>query len=351
MKKLSFWEGKRVFVTGHTGFKGSWLCKTLETVGAEVTGYALEPSSGSNLYDLCKPAVISVIGDIRDFDTLSAAFSKANPEIVIHMAAQPLVIDSYKMPRYTYDVNVMGTVNLLECARLYGNVKSVLNVTTDKVYFNLERESGYSEGEKLCGSDPYSNSKSCSEHVTSAYVWSYFGQASVAVSTARSGNVIGGGDFSANRLVPDCADSLARGEVIKVRNPESVRPYIHVLDTVFAYLLIVESQYSDPSVAGAYNIGPVADECVTNQDLVDMFCDAWGGEAKWKHVPVETPPESKLLKLDCSRIESVLGWRPKWDTLRAVREAAEWYSEYYQDGSADVIMLRQIEGFMEDAVQ
>ena len=347
MKMLSFWGNKRVFVTGHTGFKGSWLCKTLEMAGAEVTGYALNPSSKPNLYELCKPSGHSVIGDIRDFDSLHAAFLEARPEIAIHMAAQPLVIDSYTMPRYTYDVNVMGTVNFMECVRLIGNVKSVLNVTTDKVYLNQEREQGYREHERLCGSDPYSNSKSCSELVTSTYKSSYFDQAGVAVSTARSGNVIGGGDFSVNRLIPDCAKALGKGETIKVRNPDSIRPYLHVLDSIFAYLLIAEKQYADPSFSDTYNIGPVEHGCVKGRELVNAFCEAWGG-GEWEHLPTNDPPESNILRLDCSKIKRMLGWMPVWDIDRAVNETAFWYRAYYQNSdSATSIMRQQIEEFME----
>lgn len=345
MNTMGFWRDKRVFLTGHTGFKGSWLCKTLEMVGAEVTGYALRPLNEQNLFDLCKPEARSIIGDIRDFDALWAAFVEAAPEIVIHMAAQPLVLESYHSPKYTYDVNVMGTVNLLECVRMSGSVKSVLNVTTDKVYLNREHVESYHEDEMLNGFDPYSNSKSCSELVTSSYKNSFWDQSGIAVSTVRSGNVIGGGDFSENRLIPDCARQAAKGKPIKIRNPYAVRPYQHVLDTLFAYLEVAEAQYGTPSLSGAYNIGPNENDCATSGELADLYCKAWGNGAHWECVSVDTPHESALLKLDCSKIRRVLGWTPRWGIERSVMETALWYKAYYNGGDANAIMLSQIKKF------
>ena len=341
-----FWNGKRVLVTGHTGFKGSWLCKTLEMAGANVTGYALAPPTGANLFDICKPNVHSVIGDIRDFGALLTAYKEARPEIVIHMAAQPLVLESYNDPKYTYETNVMGTVNLLECVRTEGGAVSVLNVTTDKVYFNSERTKGYGEDEMLNGYDPYSNSKSCSELVTSCYVNSFFKHSGVSVSTLRSGNVIGGGDFSVNRLIPDCAGALSQGEVIKIRNPDAIRPYQHVLDTIFAYLEVAEKQYNTPSFAGAYNIGPDENDCASGRELADFFCEAWGGGASWEYAPVDNPHESATLRLDCSKIKRILGWTPRWNIKRAVEETARWYKTFFEDGDLCSLTSRQIEEFM-----
>jgi len=343
MNVLSFWHGKRVFVTGHTGFKGAWLCKVLEWAGADTTGYALAPPTQHGLFDICKPAMNSIIGDIRDFDSLFSAFEKACPEVVIHMAAQPLVLEAYKEPLYTYDVNVMGTVNILECARRYGKVRSLLNVTTDKVYLDREHSTGYKEEEPLNGFDPYSNSKSCSELITSSYKKSFLQLAGIPVSTARSGNVIGGGDFSANRLIPDCARALSQGEAIKVRNPNSIRPYQHVLDTLFAYLEIAERQYEDHSFAGEYNIGP--DDCVSGKELADSFCKSWGGNASWEHVTVDNPHESAELILDCSKIKRTMGWSPHWNTRRTVEETVAWYKAYYASADANSVMSRQIEEF------
>jgi CDP-glucose 4,6-dehydratase len=344
MIKLSFWRGKRVFLTGHTGFKGAWLSKILETLGADVTGYALSPPTEPNLYNLCKPNIRAVTGDVRDFEELFAAYKAAQPEIVIHMAAQPLVLESYRAPRYTYETNVMGTVNLLECVRLCG-AKSVLNVTTDKVYLNREREAGYREDERLDGHDPYANSKSCAELVTASYNRSFFEQTEIAVSTARSGNVIGGGDFAENRLIPDCATAAAKGECVMIRNPDSVRPYQHVLDTLFAYLLIAKKQFEEPKFANSYNIGPDESGSATSGKLADLFCKAWGEPARWAHIPTENPHESGLLKLDCAKIKRVFGWSPRWDIRQSVKAAAEWYKEY-ADGDANAVMSGQIDEFL-----
>ena len=344
---LSFWKGKRILITGHTGFKGSWLCKILEVLGADIVGYALSPSKQPNMFDICKPKISSVIGDIRDFNNLLRVFKESSPEIVIHMAAQPLVLDAYKEPKYTYDVNVMGTVAVMECVRLSGGVKSLLNVTTDKVYLNLERPEGYREDEQLNGFDPYSNSKSCSELVTSSYNNSFLKLAGTAVSTARSGNVIGGGDFSENRLIPDCAKASALKETIVLRSPDAVRPYLHVLDTLFAYLKIVQKQYEDTSFSGAYNIGPGENNCAANRELADYFCKEWGNSARWEYVPAQNPHESEVLRLDCRKIERVLGWTPHWDVKHAVKETALWYKLYYEDGDVNTAMLRQIEEFLQ----
>ena len=250
---LNFYKGKRVFVTGHTGFKGSWLCKILANAGAQVTGYSLNPPTNPNLFEIAniEGDIKSVIGDIRDFDLLKKAFDEAQPEIVLHLAAQPIVRDSYKMPAYTYETNVMGTVNILECVRQSDCVKSFLNVTTDKVYENKEWQWGYRENEPLDGFDPYSNSKSCSELVTHSYKNSFFADGRVAISTARAGNVIGGGDFANDRIIPDCVRALEKGEDIIVRNPHSTRPYQHVLEPLFAYLMIAKAQYGDINLVHA----------------------------------------------------------------------------------------------------
>ena len=245
MNDLSFYKGKRVFVTGHTGFKGTWLCQMLVGAGAQVTGYSLQPPTDPSLFALSglENRMNSMIGDVRDYDYLLAAFREAKPEIVLHLAAQPIVRESYRTPRETYETNVMGTVNLLECVRVCGGVKSVLNVTTDKVYHNNEWAWGYRENEPLDGFDPYSNSKSCSELATHSYKNSFFANGGVAVSTARAGNVIGGGDFAADRIVPDCVRAAMQGRVIGVRNPWSTRPYQHVLEPLAAYLMIAQKQY------------------------------------------------------------------------------------------------------------
>ena len=262
---LSFFKEKKVLVTGHTGFKGAWLCEILVGAGAQVTGYALTAPTTPSLFELCGLAdrMNSVIGDIRDLPHMKEVFESVQPEIVMHLAAQPIVRDSYKNPVYTYETNVMGTVNICECVRLNKCVKSFLNVTTDKVYHNNEWEWGYRENDPLDGFDPYSNSKSCSELVTHSYINSYFCDMGVAVSTARAGNVIGGGDFANDRIVPDCIRAAIKGEKIIVRNPQSTRPYQHVLEPLAAYLMIVQKQYEDKKYAGFYNVGPDDIDCVT----------------------------------------------------------------------------------------
>ena len=272
-----FYEGKKVFVTGHTGFKGAWLCRILAGLGAKVTGYSLEPLTNPSLFEMAKTAedIDSVIGDIRDADRLEQAFEKAQPEIVFHLAAQPLVRDSYKRPAYTYETNVMGTVNVLECIRKNDCTVSFLNVTTDKVYLNREWEWGYRENEMLDGFDPYSNSKSCSELVTHSYKNSFFADGRVAISTARAGNVIGGGDFSNDRIIPDCVRAAMEKKDIIVRNPYSTRPYQHVLEPLAAYMMIAEYQYKDAGYSGYYNVGPDDRDCFQTGALVDLFVRKW----------------------------------------------------------------------------
>ena len=275
---LSFYKGKKVLITGHTGFKGTWLTRILVNAGAQVTGYSLEAPTNPNLFEMAQveDKINSVIGDIRDLAHLKEVFKEAQPEIVLHLAAQPIVRDSYKDPVYTYETNVMGTVNICECVRLNPCVKSFLNVTTDKVYKNNEWEWGYRENEPLDGYDPYSNSKSCSELVTHSYINSFFNDMNLAVSTARAGNVIGGGDFANDRIVPDCIRAAIKKEDIIVRNPHSTRPYQHVLEPLAAYLLIAMKQYEDKSYAGFYNVGPDESDCITTGNLVDTFCNKWG---------------------------------------------------------------------------
>ena len=272
---LDFFSGKRVLVTGHTGFKGMWLCKLLELAGAQVSGYALEAVNREAQEVLMQSGVLgqmhSVIGDIRDLEALKKVFMGEAPEIVLHLAAQPIVRESYRDPVSTYGTNVMGTVNVLECIRQSDTVRSVLNVTTDKVYENKEWIWGYREDEPLDGFDPYSNSKSCSELVTHSYRRSFFADGRMAISTARAGNVIGGGDFAADRIIPDCIRAAYAGKAIEIRNPHSIRPYQHVLEPLSAYLLIVQKQYEEGTCAGYYNVGPDEADCVTTGQLADIF--------------------------------------------------------------------------------
>ena len=276
MFDINFYKGKKVFITGHTGFKGSWLCKILTNVGAEVTGYSLNPPTSPSLFEIAKieDDIHSVIGDIRYLDSLKSVFDEAQPEIVLHLAAQPIVRDSYNDPRYTYETNVMGTVNICECVRKSKTVKSFLNVTTDKVYLNKEWNWGYRENEELDGYDPYSNSKSCSELVTHSYINSFFNEMGIAVSTARAGNVIGGGDFANDRIIPDCVRAAIKNDDIVVRNPFSTRPYQHI-KPLYAYLMIAAMQYEDNKYAGYYNVRPDDIDCYQTGQLW-MFCFKMG---------------------------------------------------------------------------
>ncbi len=347
MDIMEFYKGKKVFITGHTGFKGAWLCRILIKAGAKVTGYSLEPPTHPALFEMAgiEEKMKSIVGDVRDYGHLSRAFHEAQPEIVLHLAAQPIVRDSYKEPRYTYEVNVMGTVNILECVRNSKTVRSFLNVTTDKVYHNREWEWGYREDEMLDGYDPYSNSKSCSELITHSYYNSFFKDGEVAISTARAGNVIGGGDFANDRVVPDCVRAVMDGKVIGVRNPYSTRPYQHVLEPLFAYLLIAKEQYSDKSFQGWYNVGPDECDCLTTGDLVDLFCNKWG-EASWENQNAGGPHEANFLKLDCSKIKKVFGWKPHWHIDTAIDKVVEWTKVYQAGGNIPEIMDVEIEEYL-----
>ncbi|HBW35508.1 CDP-glucose 4,6-dehydratase [Desulfosporosinus sp. BICA1-9] len=345
---LDFFKGKKIFVTGHTGFKGAWLCKILINASAEVTGYALNPPTNPSLFEISgiEKEMNSIIGDIRDFESLEKAFNYGQPEIVIHLAAQPLVRESYKDPRYTYETNVMGTVNILECVRKSNCVKSVLNVTTDKVYHNNEWEWGYRENEPLDGYDPYSNSKSCSELVTHSYKNSFFADGKIAISTARAGNVIGGGDFAKDRIIPDCVRAVENKTDLIVRNPHSTRPYQHVLEPLYVYLMIVQKQYEEGKYAGYYNVGPDECDCVTTGDLTDLFCKAWGDGLTWVNNYDGGPHEANFLKLDCSKLKSVFAWRAKWHIREAIEKTVEWTKVYFDNGSVSEIMDKQIEEFL-----
>ena len=346
---FEFYKGKRVFVTGHTGFKGTWLCRILVNAGAILTGYSLPAPTEPNLFSLAgvEDKMTSVIGDIRDYKALKAAFDAADPEIVLHLAAQPIVRDSYKDPAYTYETNVMGTVNILECVRASKTVRSFLNVTTDKVYLNNEWEWGYRENEPLDGFDPYSNSKSCSELVTHSYKNSFFADGHVAISTARAGNVIGGGDFANDRIVPDCVRAMKAGADIIVRNPHSTRPYQHVLEPLFAYLMIAQRQYGDIRYAGWYNVGPDECDCVTTGQLVDLFCRTWGEGAKWiNKSEANAPHEANFLKLDCSKIKGTFSWQPRWHISDAIGKTVQWSRVWFAKGDIPAEMDRQIKEYM-----
>lgn len=352
MFDLEFYKNKRVFVTGHTGFKGTWLCKMLINAGAEVTGYSLAPPTEPSLFKIAQieDAINSVTGDIRDYKHLKKAFDAVCPEIIFHLAAQPIVRDSYRNPAYTYETNVMGTVNILECVRTTSCAESVLNVTTDKVYLNREWEWGYRENEELDGYDPYSNSKSCSELVTRSYARSFFkgkdGGYIVPISTARAGNVIGGGDFSNDRIIPDCIRAVMHDQPVVVRNPRSIRPYQHVLEPLYVYAMIAAKQISDNSCAGHYNVGPDERDCCETGRLVELFADKWRDNMRWDGQYDGGPHEASFLKLDCSRIKNMFGWRPRWNVEKAVEKVVEWSECWLSGGDVARCMDQQINEFL-----
>jgi CDP-glucose 4,6-dehydratase len=344
----SFYEGKKVFITGHTGFKGSWLTKILSEFGAEVTGYSLEPLNQPNLFSMLDygPSFHHNIGDIRDYDHLSSVFHQAQPEIVFHLAAQPIVRESFKDPRMTYDVNVMGTVNILDCVRNSQSVKSFVNITTDKVYKNNEWIYGYRENDILDGFDPYSNSKSCSELVTASFIRSFLSERKIAVSTVRAGNVIGGGDFASDRIIPDCVRAVLSGESMKIRNPYSTRPYQHVLEPLYVYMTIAMQQAYDFNKSGKYNIGPNDNDCVSTGTLVELFSEIWKTKStidfKFEIIQNSGPHEANFLKLDSSLIKSVFQWKPKWDVKTAVVKTIDWTIAFNNKEDIDRLMKDQI---------
>lgn len=348
MFDLDFYKGKKVFVTGHTGFKGSWLCYILSMFGAEVTGYSLAPAEPLNLYDIAEigKRVNSIIGDIRDLSSLSMAFNEIKPEIVFHLAAQPIVRESYNDPVYTYETNVMGTVNILECVRGSDSVRSLVNVTTDKVYLNKEWEWGYRETDELNGYDPYSNSKSCSELVTSAYINSFLNEKGIAASTVRAGNVIGGGDFAKDRIIPDCIRAAINKENINVRNPFSTRPYQHVLEPLYVYMMIAAAQYSNKNIAGCYNVGPDDSDCIRTGELVDIFIKYWGENIYRISSMRNGPHEANFLKLDCSKLKNTFNWKPHWGINDAVSATVEWTKCWISGESITECMDAQISAFL-----
>ena len=339
-----FWKNRRVFITGHTGFKGSWLCLCLNVLGAKVTGYALDPPTKPSLYKLCRinKLVQSIIADIRNGDKLNKAIADAKPEIVIHMAAQPLVRESYKSPVETYAINIMGTVNLFEAVRKTSTVKAVINVTTDKCYENKEWLWGYRENEPLGGDDPYSSSKSCSELITAAYRNSFFNHQrfnasmlshSAAIASARAGNVIGGGDWATDRLIPDCVRALLKDQKIVIRNPKAIRPWQHVIEPLSGYMLLAEKLYTEgPKFTGAWNFGPDDADAKPVEWVVKRLCKKWGRNAAYTVDKGRHPHEAHYLKLDCSKAKNELGWKPQWDIEKAIDSIVDWTRIYEQKG-------------------
>ncbi len=349
----SFWKNKRVFLTGHTGFKGSWLSMWLHSMGANVTGYALAPPTEPSLFNEAKvdKLVNSIIGDIRDADALGKAMQEANPEIVIHMAAQPLVIESYKNPVETYSTNVMGTVYLFESVRNCSSVKAVINVTTDKCYENKEWVWGYRENEPLGGYDPYSNSKACSELVTTSYRSSFFNPTNyenhgVAVASARAGNVIGGGDWAANRLIPDCINSLINNTPIIIRNPNAIRPWQHVLEPLSGYLLLAENLYNHGTKYGeAWNFGPNDEDTKPVEWIVQKMVEKWDGQASYLVDSGDRLHEARYLKLDCSKAKQELGWQSHWNLSMTIERILEWNKSYQCKEDLYDVCLKQIQEY------
>lgn len=356
----SFWNGKKVFITGHTGFKGSWLCMWLHALGAEVRGYALKPPTHPSIFEILQleHTAGTVYGDIRDQEGLEKALLAAKPDIVIHMAAQPLVRYSYRQPVETYEVNVMGTVHLLEAVRSAVRkgirVKAVLNITTDKCYENNEWVWGYRESDPLGGYDPYSNSKACSELVAASYRSSFFppgeyARHGVAVATARAGNVIGGGDWAEDRLIPDCIRSLLAGRPVDIRHPHAIRPWQHVLEPLGGYLLLAEKLAAGQGSGGeAWNFGPADHDAKPVEWIVRKLCADWGGNAAYRIQGGDHPHEAGFLKLDCSKARMKLGWHPVWTLEEALRRIVEWTKAYKDGRNMREVTLRQIADYMAD---
>jgi CDP-glucose 4,6-dehydratase len=347
------WGGRRVFVTGHTGFKGGWLSMWLARMGAIVRGYSLDPSTNPSLFEVAQIATLvdDRRGDIRDFTSLSRSIQEFAPEIVFHLAAQPLVRASYEDPLGTYTTNVMGTANLLESIRATESVRSVVIVTTDKCYENREWMWSYRENDRLGGHDPYSSSKACAEILTASYRRSFFcspsaGRHCVAVATARAGNVIGGGDWSPDRLLPDLIRGFVSGHPVAIRNPDSVRPWQHVLEPIAGYLLLAEKLLTQGvAVAEAWNFGPNEDGAWTVAQIADEMVRQWGGAAKWSRDRAEHPHEAQSLKLDASKAKAVLGWRPRLSLRQALRMLVEWYKPWHEGADMLTISQSQIEEY------
>lgn len=323
---LKFWHKKRVFITGHTGFKGSWLSLWLKKLGAEVAGFSL-PAEDASLYKLIQieKDISSIYGNILDFEKLKDVMAEFSPEVVIHMAAQSLVQLSYKNPIETYSTNVMGTVNLLEAVRQTKNIKVIVNITSDKCYENMEKSEGYKEEEPMGGYDPYSSSKGCAELVTSSYRRSFFNTSTISLASARAGNVIGGGDWAKDRLIPDLVRGVINNNTVKIRNPNSIRPWQHVLEPLSGYLLLAQKMWNEPKFAEAWNFGPADESCVEVKWIVDRFSKLWHNKLKWEIELDKMPHEATFLKLNCAKAKKHLGWQPVWTIEKAIEKTVEWY--------------------------
>lgn len=353
----SFWSGKKLFLTGHTGFKGSWLSLWLQQLGVSVTGYALAPPTNPSLFEVAQVAqsMASIIGDIRDGAMLAKAMRQASPDIVIHMAAQPLVRRSYVDPVETYSTNVMGTVHLLEAVRQTPSVRAVINVTTDKCYENKEWAWGYRENEPMGGFDPYSSSKGCAELVTAAYRNSFFNSAKyvehqVALATARAGNVIGGGDWAEDRLIPDILRAIQSGQSVNIRSPYAIRPWQHVLEPLSGYLALAEKLFTEgPAFSEAFNFGPAEDDAKPVQWIAEQLTQGWGEGANWHLGGGTHPHEAHYLKLDCSKSRAALGWTPRWHLSQALQAIIVWHKAHKGNQDMRVFSIEQISNFHKSA--
>lgn len=361
----TFFHGKKVLITGHTGFKGSWLSLWLQSMSAQVVGYALAPPTNPSLFEVAKVAegMTSIVGDIRDLEHMRAVFAEHQPEIVIHMAAQPLVRYSYIEPVETYSTNVMGTVNLLEAVRSTKSVKAVVNVTTDKCYENREWAWGYRENEPMGGYDPYSSSKGCAELVTAAYRQSFFQQSTInrslstfndkhstAIASARAGNVIGGGDWAEDRLIPDILRAITDGRAVNIRNPHAIRPWQHVLEPLSGYLLLAQKLYeAGTDYAEGWNFGPNDEDAKPVQWIVESLTRSWGEGASWVIDSGNHPHEAHYLKLDCSKAKGRLDWHPRWHLDEALEKIVEWQKNYQQGADMRTVTLKQIDIYLKGA--
>jgi len=349
-----FWQGKRVFLTGHTGFKGSWLSLWLQDMGATVRGYALTPPTSPSLFEVAEVerGMDSVIGDIRDYDFLYKSIEEFKPEIVIHMAAQPLVRLSYDMPVETYDTNVMGTVKLLDCIRKIGGIKAVVNVTSDKCYDNKEWPWGYREDEPKGGYDPYSNSKGCAELVADAFRRSYFNSADYDIhqcglASARAGNVIGGGDWALDRLIPDMLSSFENDQTVEIRSPHAIRPWQHVLEPLSGYLLTAEYLYKDGcDFAEGWNFGPVDDDAKPVQWIAEKLVEIWGNDASWSLDEGPHPHEANYLKLDCSKAKMRMNWQPRWSLDTTLNKIVSWHKAWLSGDNMHKHTLNEINQYV-----
>lgn len=348
----SFWAGRKVFVTGHTGFKGAWLLIMLRELGAEVTGYSLPPPTDPSLFDLLglEQDCRHVVGDVRDMAALQIALEEAQPEIVLHLAAQPLVRYSYDQPVETYAVNVMGTVHLLDACRRVAAIRSIVCITTDKCYENVGWVWGYRENDRLGGADPYSNSKAACELAVDAYRRSFFsgpGGETAGVATARAGNVIGGGDFALDRLVPDAMRAFSAGEPAPIRNPFAVRPWQHVLEPLYGYLLLAEKLHGDRRFATGWNFGPQVDESASVGEVADALAAMWGDGASWEQDGADHPHEAATLKLDSSKARLELGWSPRFSLEEALAHTQIWYRSFRKGEDIRDVTERQVHAYLE----